>query len=125
TFSYGLMIVGFAECILIGWLLPASKLREELNASSRLKLGAWFDVLIRWMLPAILGFIIVWTALTDFGVLGDDAFPTLYGLAVGTDWMTLLPIMTPIVWLLGTLGVGMLLSRRPTLMDHAETPPIP
>ena len=114
TFSYGLMIVGFLECVMIGWLLPAKRLREELNASSHIQLGAWFDVLIRWILPGILGFIILWTALTDIGILGDDSFPTLYGLAIGTEWMTLLPVLTPVVWLVGTLGVGILLSRRPT-----------
>lgn len=114
TFSYGLIIVGLLECLLVGWLLPASRLREELNASSSIQLGRWFDVLIRWVLPAILGFILVWTALTDIGWLGDDQFPTVYGRSSSPGLLALLPIVVPIVWLVSTAGVGLMLARRPT-----------
>lgn len=118
TFSYGLMVVGFLECVLVGWLLPASRLRKELNASSHVQLGVWFEVLIRWALPAVLGFIIVWTALTDLGILGTGSFPSLYGLNSNLDWMTLLPLLIPALWLLSTAGVGIALSRRPTYLKQ-------
>lgn len=119
TFSYGLMIVGFLECVIIGWMLPASRLREELNASSPIQLGRWFDVLLRWVLPGVLGFIIVWTALTDLGLLGAGAFPTLYGLNESLAWMHILPLLTPIMWLLGTAGVGIALAHRPTVLQRS------
>lgn len=114
TFSYGLLIVGFVECLLVGWGMPVSRLREELNASSNIQLGVWFDWLIKLVLPLILGAIIVTTALTDLGVLGADAFPAVYGQKMELGLFAFLPVIIPGIWLLFTLGTGLYLSRLPS-----------
>lgn len=114
AFSYGLIMVGLFECIMVGWWMPVRTLRQELNESSRIQLGVWFDVLIRWVLPLILGTILVWTMLTDLGVLGATSFPNVYGKENALGSMDWLPIAVPIVWLSMTMGLGVLLSQLPT-----------
>lgn len=114
TFSYGLLIVGFVECVLIGWWLPVSSLRAELNASSSIQLGVWFDWLIKWVLPGILGAILVTTLLTDLGILGASDFPAVYGEEMSLGSFAFLPMLVPLCWLVLTLLVGWMLSGRPT-----------
>lgn len=52
--NYALVIVGTLECLIVGWALGAQKLRKYINSVSYFKLGAWWDVTIRWIIPAAL-----------------------------------------------------------------------
>lgn len=111
AFTYGLLIVGLAECLIVGWMLPISDLREELNEGSRIKLGRWFDVLIRYVIPLVLLSIVTWSLVEDLGLfgVGPDGFQ-YYGNDVHFDRATWLPFAAPLVWLLGTFGVGAVLT---------------
>ena len=57
---YGLLLTGALACIVIGWGFPASKLRKYVNETSDFKIGAWFDWLIKIVVPAALLFVVIY-----------------------------------------------------------------
>jgi len=52
--NFGLVTVGFLECIIVGWLWKRKKFRESINEVSEIKIGVWWDVLIMFVTPVIL-----------------------------------------------------------------------
>ncbi|MDP8224487.1 MAG: hypothetical protein P9L99_14090 [Candidatus Lernaella stagnicola] len=54
AFSYGLLLGGLIECIFLGWLFDTDKLIAHINRHSSIKLGAWFKVLLRYVLPSLI-----------------------------------------------------------------------
>ena len=46
AFSYGLLICGFLECVLVGWVLGPEKLRNWINQNAAIKIPAFFDIMI-------------------------------------------------------------------------------
>jgi len=67
---YGLLITGALACIVVGWGFGAKKLREHLNATSDFKVGAWWDWLIKVVVPASLLFVVIYG-----GFMKDIAAP--------------------------------------------------
>jgi NSS family neurotransmitter:Na+ symporter len=57
---YGLLITGALACIVVGWVYGADKLREYLNETSDIRVGAWFDWLIKVVVPAGLLFVVIY-----------------------------------------------------------------
>jgi len=57
---YGLLITGALACIVVGWKFGASKLREHLNETSDVKVGAWWDWLLKLVVPAGLLFVVIY-----------------------------------------------------------------
>ncbi|MDR3290918.1 MAG: sodium-dependent transporter [Methanobrevibacter sp.] len=53
----GLFLVTILESIIFSWFLGADKLLNTLNESSKLKIGGWWKVLIKYILPILLTFI--------------------------------------------------------------------
>ncbi|MEJ2381946.1 MAG: sodium-dependent transporter, partial [Gammaproteobacteria bacterium] len=97
---YGLVVVGIAECIVVGWLFHLPTLRAHVNRISGLRLGPWWDFLIKFFVPLVLGVIL----------LGDlyDELQRPYG---GYSWTSLILIGRD--WLLATLIVAFMLASRP------------
>ncbi|MFH1578452.1 MAG: sodium-dependent transporter [Candidatus Omnitrophota bacterium] len=52
--NYGLVIVGLLEAWAIGWLYGADKLRGYINKVSDIKIGRWWNALIKFVIPACL-----------------------------------------------------------------------
>jgi len=105
AFDYGLLICGLFECLLVGWVFGAGKLRAYLNEHSSFHLGVWFDVLIKFIIPALLAVLI------GFGVYGEFGEDGLYGakmagsskaLAAGIAvcWMTTTVVVAAVLVLL-------------------------
>ena len=67
---YGLLITGALACIVVGWGYGAKKLREHLNETSDFKIGAWFDWLLKFVVPAGLLFVVIYG-----GFMKDIAAP--------------------------------------------------
>ena len=59
--NFGLVIVGLLECILFGWFFGVKKLREHANKTSDIKIGVWWDLLIKYVIPIVLGIILIIT----------------------------------------------------------------
>ena len=57
---YGLLITGALACIVVGWVFGAEKLREHINETSDFRVGAWFDWLIKVIVPAGLLFVVIY-----------------------------------------------------------------
>jgi len=72
TAFYGLLITGALACIAVGWFYGAEKLREHINSTSDFKIGAWFDWLIKVVVPAGLLFVVI------YGGFKNDV-PNAYG----------------------------------------------
>lgn len=113
AFRYSLLTVGLFECLLVGWVLGAHRLRAVVNRHSKFSLGPWFDWLIKLVIPAILIFVIG-------GTLYEDLTGGLYGseYTYDGDAFAWLPLTVPLIWLVGTLGLAALLTSRPS----AHTP---
>lgn len=106
AFSYGLLIVGLVECIFIGWLLPIEKLRVELNANSRFHLPKFFNLLIKWVIPAALLLVLVTSSYQEL----DGG---LYGYHARRPFdEKLLAFGCLIFWLFSSLGTAWWLTRK-------------
>jgi len=57
--NFGLVIIGLIECLLFGWLFTIKKLRNHANESSDFKIGRWWDFLIKYIIPLVLGIILI------------------------------------------------------------------
>ncbi|HID92521.1 MAG TPA: sodium-dependent transporter [bacterium (Candidatus Stahlbacteria)] len=60
TCTFGLTLVGFLECIAIGYIYKTHRLREYVNEVSEFRIGKWWDVFIMIVTPAILGVSFIW-----------------------------------------------------------------
>jgi NSS family neurotransmitter:Na+ symporter len=98
--GYGLVVVGILECILVGWIFRAEKVREFVNQVSNFRVGTWWNFLIRYFIPIILGIII-------FGNLVKELSQPYEGYS----WSSLILIGRD--WLLITLIAAFFLARRP------------
>ncbi len=101
--KYGLLLVGIVECLIIGWVMPAHKLREALNENSRIKIGAWFDVLIRYIIPIIL---LIPVCLTLWGAIQGGLYGSKYPLG-SFRWM---PWFSAALWAGVTFGGAFILT---------------
>jgi len=57
---YGLLITGILACLVVGWVLPVSKLREFVNKTSDFKIGVWFDWMVKLVVPIGLTFVVLY-----------------------------------------------------------------
>jgi len=57
--TFGLGTACLVECILIGWVYRAGRLREAVNANSSFAVGRWWDVLIKYAAPLLIGWFLV------------------------------------------------------------------
>jgi len=67
---YGLLLTGALACIVVGWVYGAKKLREHINETSDIKVGAWWDWLLKVVVPAGLLFVVIYG-----GFMKDIAAP--------------------------------------------------
>lgn len=51
---YGLFTACILECVLLGWVYRARRLREHANATSSFPVSRWFDLAVRYLAPAAL-----------------------------------------------------------------------
>jgi NSS family neurotransmitter:Na+ symporter len=56
--NFGLTIFGLFECVAIGWLFGAEKMREFMNSTSDFSVGRWWNVCIKYVTPIVLIFMI-------------------------------------------------------------------
>ena len=105
---YGLVVVGIFECILVGWCFRLKVLRNHINKISSVKLGIWWDILIKYFVPLVLGIIL-------FGDLYNELRKP-YG---GYSWASLVLIGRD--WVLLTLIAAFIIASRPWKTAHHKT----
>jgi len=90
---YGLLITGALACLVVGWGFGAEKLRAHLNETSDIKVGSWWNWLLKIVVPLGLLFVVI------YGGFMQD-IPASYG--GYPRWAT------NVMWII--LGVTLLLS---------------
>jgi len=83
---YGLFIACALQCVLVGWIYGARRLREHVNAVSRMRIGRLFDWSIRYLVPAMLMVLLVTDLLKDLRE-PYGRYPWLALVLIGRDWL--------------------------------------
>jgi len=93
---YGLVLVGILECILVGWLFGSRVLRNHINEISSIKLGIWWEMLIKYFIPIVLGIILVGDLCKELSEpYGGYSWTSL--ILIGWDWVLLTLIVAFII----------------------------
>ena len=58
-FSHLFYLTITAQVIIIGWFFPVEDLRQFINSVSKIQLGSWFNILIKFFAPAVFIFIYI------------------------------------------------------------------
>jgi NSS family neurotransmitter:Na+ symporter len=86
--NYALVIVGIAECILVGWIFKLEVLRRHINKVSSIKLGLWWDYIIKFFIPIVLSIILIGNLYTELKEpYGGYSWASL--ILIGRDWLLL------------------------------------
>jgi len=73
----GIIMVGAAEAIVIGWLFDIKVLRRHANERSDWLLGRWWDWCIRIVVPVVMTTLFAWNMLDDFSRIRHPEHPFL------------------------------------------------
>lgn len=122
AFNYSLLTVGCLECLLIGWVVGADKVRAAINGHSKFQLGAWFDGLIKYVIPSVLGLVIVSNLIGEFVDFSDFSAKPLFGTGVDLSGFEWIPYAMPLVWIGGTLGLAAYLTFGRPYPAHSAEP---
>jgi NSS family neurotransmitter:Na+ symporter len=102
---YGLVVVGIAECILVGWFFKLDVLRNHINRISSIKLGVWWDFLVKFFVPLVLSIILV-----------GDLYNEIKQPYEGYSWTSLILIGRD--WVLLTFIIALVIAMRPWKTEH-------
>ena len=84
--QYGLVLAAILECILIGWVYKANKLRQHINSYSSWKLIKFWDYNIKIAIPLILSTLFVSSLIEEFTKPYGN-YPVLAIVLIGRDWL--------------------------------------
>ncbi|MCA9400992.1 MAG: sodium-dependent transporter [Candidatus Omnitrophica bacterium] len=93
---YGLVLIGLLECLVIGWVFKASRLREHINHASDKILSPFWDVCIRFIAPTVLAALLINDFSTEIQKPYGD-YPWLSIVMIGRDWLMVALIAALIV----------------------------
>lgn len=82
--TFALCLVGFLECVTIGYRYKARKMREYVNEVSEFMIGKWWDIMIMIVTPAILGisFVLELISLIQHGYGDYPRWTSFVGISV-------------------------------------------
>lgn len=87
--NYGLVIIGLLEVWAVGWIYEAGKLREYINKVSDIKIGKWWDILLKFVIPVCLLILLVTGLYRDIRI-PYEGYP--YWAIFAFGWMMLLGV---------------------------------
>lgn len=105
---YGLVVVGILECLLIGWIFKARKLREHIQHAGQKTLNRMWDFLIRYVIPLVLVVLLIHDLVEEFS-RPYEGYPGAVLIGVGQNW------------LVAALIVALFVSNRAWKKDLATT----
>ena len=83
--NYGLVVGGALECIIVGWILKATVLREYISQQGSRMPKIW-DYLIKFTIPAILVYLLYISISSDLAKNYGD-YPVDQLILFGAGWM--------------------------------------
>ncbi len=111
--NYGLVCGGILECFIIGWILKATVLRKYINETSSMKIPVIWNILIKYVTPAILLVLIYFTLKSDI-VKNYGGYPTDTLIIYGIGWIFLSLIFA--------VGLSFYPWKPPTKIDRDHEP---
>lgn len=84
--QYGLVVAGILECIVLGWVYGARKLRDHVNHYSVWHLGKWWDVCVKFIACMVLIGLLVYS-LKDEVTSPYGGYSWLAIVLIGRDWL--------------------------------------
>lgn len=98
--NFAIIGVCLFEAIAIGWLFKAKNLRDYVNLSSEVKLGKWYEIMLKFVTPLALATIFIWNIVQEIidAVNGNlyEGYP-LWAIALGGWLMLALVLVISIV----------------------------
>ncbi len=94
--NYGLVTGGIVECLLVGWVLKAAVARRHVDSVGGLKLSKVWDVLVRFITPAILIVVIGFALYSELSGNYED-YSTQALLIFGVGWLVAAGIISVIL----------------------------
>jgi NSS family neurotransmitter:Na+ symporter len=79
--DFGLVISGFIQCLVVGFLYPVREFRDYLNGQSEVRIGRWWIWALRYVTPGVLLVILVGNFVQEIaeGYEGYPRWATLIG----------------------------------------------
>ncbi len=65
--SFGVVLAGLVEVLIVGWLYRLASIREHNNLTSDFAIGSWWDIMIKVITPIVLGTMTVLNIKTELG----------------------------------------------------------
>ncbi|MCF7911219.1 MAG: sodium-dependent transporter [Candidatus Cloacimonetes bacterium] len=93
---FGVAVIVLLECFVISWLGKADKLRKYSNSFSDVKFARWWDILVKFLIPAVLIALIISDGLSLFKN-GYGDYPKTALLIGGWIPVFLLPIIALLI----------------------------
>jgi NSS family neurotransmitter:Na+ symporter len=91
--NFGLIAVGMLECIVIAYFYGTGRIRRYVNSKSEISVGKWWDAMVMFVAPAILGVAIA-MEIKD-RVLGSyEGYPRWGEVAAGWAVIVVLPLVS-------------------------------
>jgi len=91
---FGLVSIGLLECLILGWMFKLYRLREHTNETSDILLGRWWDVLIKYIIPIILGTLLAFTIVDNIMNNPYPDYPGWSVVLVGTTPLIIISILS-------------------------------
>ena len=93
--NFTLVLVGLFQCLTVGWVYGADKLRAYINSVSKWQLGVWWEYAIKYVIPVILAGLLVLQFITE--MKGPyEGYPTW---AIWIGWSTVIVPVLIAIWL--------------------------
>jgi NSS family neurotransmitter:Na+ symporter len=86
--NYGLIVVGMFECVVVAWFFKLKVIKDHINKISSIKLGLWWDLLIRYFIPLVLGIILIGSLYNELSK-PYEGYSWLALIVIGRDWVLL------------------------------------
>jgi len=64
--SYAIAVLGLVEAIVLGYFMGTAKIREHVNLTSDIRVGMWWDVLVKYVTPVLLGYNVISSFINEF-----------------------------------------------------------
>ena len=100
--TYGLLLTAIFEVIFVAWVVrQLPQLRQHINDGSYIRLGVWWDVLLKFVTPAILIVVIGFTTVGEFSERYED-YPVSGILVFGVGGAIFALVVGVLIHTLGT-----------------------
>ena len=107
--NYGLTLVALTQCLLVAWIMPKKKLddmQREINERSELTIGRFWRFSLRFVTPAVLIVVFIWTikGLFEDGMYGGKKYAGVPTVVFGVAPALLVVALA--LFLMKTKGAG-------------------